>query len=151
MPKISRRSGNVTFIEKDLDDKKISYCRLCEERTGQLQKLVPRLTSDGLKDDKFKLCPFCGDIVPIFEAKIEPQYVPKGHIPSNPYESGTKVVASRNRRTIRNAHSDLEPIEIPKFGKQEDTELEAILKKDSRPAILNMLEDSVVDDYEGDY
>jgi hypothetical protein len=90
-----RRREPVTFVESETDVERKVFCRVCEETTGHLNRLVPRFVN-GLQDDKFKVCSFCGELYPIFDIKFFTEYEPKGYIADNPFESGTKVsVANR--------------------------------------------------------
>jgi hypothetical protein len=125
-----------------------SYCRLCEEFTGKLNRLVPRYV-DGILDDKFKICCYCGEVYPLYDVKLEMEYEAKAQAVENPFESGTKVVAiERKRKYKQEKHSraiDNDNYanidDIPKFGHKEDKELKGMLK--DRVGIINYINDDV--------
>jgi hypothetical protein len=65
------RREPFTFIDfHSNDEPRKAFCRICEELTGRLNKLVPRLV-DGIEDDRFKICSYCGEIYPIYDIKLE--------------------------------------------------------------------------------
>lgn len=142
------RSENYTFVDtgSEIDTKK-AYCRKCEENTGQFNKLVPRFVN-GVQDDKFKVCSFCGELYPIFDVKFFTEYEPKGYISDNPFDSGNKVVVQSRKRTARHQHRNRplpnEDIEIPKFAGKKDEFLEKVVK--SEGAIINSIVDSWSED-----
>ena len=141
---MTRRSA-FTFVESEEEDPKKAYCRNCEELTGRLNKLVPRLVN-GVEDDKFRICSYCGEVYPIYDVKYFTEYEPKGYISDNPFESGTKVVAVNTHRNIKKQRHGLRPIDneidVPKFAGKEDTELKTILR--DRPGILINLNDEEI-------
>jgi hypothetical protein len=143
MIKMTRRPA-FTFIESEKEGPKKAYCRKCEELTGRLNKLVPRFIN-GIRDDKFRICSYCGEVYPIYDVKYFTEYEPKGFISENPFESGTKVSVVNNKRTSRITNKVLEPFDIPKLAGKEDTELASMLK--DRPSILLNLSDDVLEDH----
>ena len=135
-----------TFIESEKEDPKKAYCRKCEELTGRLNKLVPRFFN-GIRDDKFRICSYCGEVYPIYDVKYFTEYEPKGFISENPFESGTKVSVVNNKRKSKfDRNGYIEEIEIPKKEGKEDKELECMLK--DRPGILLNLNDNEIGDLE---
>lgn len=146
---MTRRSETNTFVDvTDIEDPKKAYCRICEEMSGQFNKLVPRYINN-IKDDKFKVCSFCGELYPIYDVKFFTEYEPKGYISDNPFDSGSKVGIKSAKRTARRQHRNRplvnEDVEIPKFAGRKDEFLEQKLKEG---AIITSIDDSW--DYESD-
>jgi hypothetical protein len=142
------RRPAFTFVGSEKEDPKKAYCRNCEELTGRLNKLVPRLVN-GVEDDKFRICSYCGEIYPIYDVKYFTEYEPKGYISDNPFDSGTRVLTVNNKRKSKSKfdkNGHLEEIEIPKIAGKEDKELECMLK--DRPGILLNLNDNEIGDLE---
>jgi hypothetical protein len=145
------RSEPTTFIDLHNDNEKESRksnCRKCLDLTGKLQKLVPRYV-DGIVDDKFKICSYCGEIYPIYEIKLEMEYEPKAVTVRNPFDSGTRVDAVDRKRKYkqkkhgRDSDNYIEIEDIPKFGHREDKELKSMLK--DRVGIINYITDTDVE------
>lgn len=138
-----KRSDSVSFIEThDGVDPKKAYCRICEEATGQFNKLVPRF-KNGVQDEKFKQCSFCGELYPIYDVKFHTEYEPKGYISDNPFDSGSKVgiksTKRKARRQYRNKPLPNEDVEIPKFAGRKDEFLERAIQEG---AIVHSIDDS---------
>lgn len=136
------RRDSFTFVETSPEDEsRKAYCRLCEDFTGKLNKLVPRYV-DGILDDKFKICSYCGEIYPIYDVKLFTEYEPKAQAVRNPFESGTKVEAIdrkrkyRQKKRVRAVDNDQD---IPDFAGKEDTFLKDM---QDEGAIINSIEDS---------
>jgi len=144
------RSGTVSFVDipAEMSTAK-QYCPLCEETMNQYNKLVPRYV-DGIKDDKFKVCGYCGELYPIHDVKYFTEYEPKGYIPDNPFDSGAKVEIQSRRRKVRKQHRNNplpnEDVEIPKFAGQKDTFLEKKVMEEG--AIITSIVDSWVEESE---
>lgn len=136
------RSGHVSFLDPDREDIKRAYCQKCEDIAGQFNKLVPRIVN-GVLDNKFKLCSYCGEVYPIFDVKFEPEYEPKGYISDNPFDTGAKVAVKdakrRSRKLYKNKPLPNEDVEIPKFAGKKDEFLEEKLKEG---AIVHSIDDS---------
>jgi hypothetical protein len=133
------RREPFTFIDFHSNSERKAFCRICEETTGRLNRLLPRYINDIL-DDKFKVCSYCGELYPIYDIKFVPEYEPKARISENPFESGAKVSVVNKKRTIRNKETNDE--NIPNLAGREDTELKTMLR--DRPGILNNLNDEEI-------
>lgn len=144
------RSGNVTFVDTsdELENRK-AYCEKCEDIAGQFNRLVPRFVN-GVQDDKFKICSYCGTLYPIHDIKLFTEYEPKGYISDNPFDSGSKISVQSKRRQSRKLHRNKplpnEDIEIPKFAGKKDVFLEDMVLKEG--AIINKIHDTVVEEVE---
>ena len=145
---MTRRSESVTFVrdEKQKDTKK-AYCQTCLDKDGKLNRLVPRL-ENGIESDKWKICSYCSELVPIYDVKYHTDYEAKGFISDNPHNSsGTRVIAMRNKRTNKaNKVEGIEKIQIDKLGGKEDIELQEMLSSKSRPTILLTISDTIVEE-----
>ena len=142
------RSENFTFVDlhNDEDDSRKSFCRKCQDLTGKLQKLVPRIVN-GVIDADFKICSYCAEIYPIYDVKLEMEFEPKAVTVENPFESGTKVVAIERKRKYKQKKYG-RPVDndnyakiadIPNFGHKEDKELKSMLS--DRVGIINYIND----------
>lgn len=139
-----RRSESVSFIEvTDNTETKKAYCQKCEDIAGQFNKLVPRFIN-GVKDDKFKVCSYCGELYPIYDVKWATEYEPKGYISDNPFDSGSKVGVKSRKRTARQQHRNRplpnEDVEIPKFAGKKDEFLEKKVMEEG--AVVHSIVDS---------
>lgn len=139
-----KRSDSVSFVEvNDGEDKKKAYCRKCEDISGQFNKLVPRFIN-GIKDDKFKICSYCGEMYPIYDVKFFTEYEPKGYISDNPFDSGSKVGIKSTKRRARLQHRNRplpnEDVEIPKFAGRKDEFLEKKILEEG--AVIHSITDS---------
>jgi hypothetical protein len=83
------------------DEPRKAFCRICEETTGRLNRLVPRYVNNIL-DDKFKVCSYCGELYAIYDVKFVSEYEPKARLNENPFEYGTQVSMINKRRVKRN-------------------------------------------------
>lgn len=139
------RREPFTFIDfHSNDEPRKAFCRICEELTGRLNKLVPRLV-DGIEDDKFKICSYCGEIYPIYDVKYASEYEPKGYISDNPFECGAKVSVVNRTRANRSKHRSVyDEIEIPKLAGKPEVELESMLK-DRTSILLDLNDDDIRD------
>ncbi|HXV87920.1 MAG TPA: hypothetical protein VD710_02380 [Nitrososphaeraceae archaeon] len=138
---LKMRREPFTFIENSrVDQLRKAYCSLCEEQTGRLNKLVPRFV-DGIKDEKFRQCCYCGKLYPIYDLKYFTEYEPKAVPTKNPFESTTKVVTiSKKRRKNKHELKSIDNnIEITKLAGKEDKELEGMME--NRPGIINYIND----------
>jgi len=142
-----KRSDTVSFVESGEKQERRAYCRLCEDLAGQFNKLVPRYIN-GIRDDKFKVCSYCGELYPIYDVKYFTEYEPKGYISNNPFDSGSRIAVKDQRRRVRKQHRNNplpnEDIEIPKFAGKKDVDLERMVKEEG--AILNSIVDSWTED-----
>ena len=136
------RRETFTFVESSPEEEsRKAYCRLCEDFTGKLNKLVPRYV-DGIVDDKFKICSYCGEIYPIYDVKLFTEYEPKAQTVENPFDSGTRVDAIDRKRKykqkkhVRGLDNDAE---IPDFAGKEDTFLKDL---QDEGAIIHSIDDS---------
>ena len=143
------RSDSVTFIDTSdsIHESKKAYCPKCEDIAGQFNKLVPRIVN-GIRDDKFKVCSYCGELFPIFDVKYFTEYEPKGHISDNPFDSGSRVGIKSARRQVRHLKRNRplvnEDVEIPKFAGRKDEFLEKKVMEEG--AIINSIQDSWVEE-----
>lgn len=138
-----RRSDSVTFVEPNFESSRKQFCPKCEDIGGQFNKLVPRFVN-GIKDDKFKICSYCGELYPIMDVRYFTEYEPKGYISDNPFDSGTRISVKSTRRKARHEHRDRplpnEDLEIPKFAGRKDEFLERLTKEEG--AVINSIQDS---------
>ena len=144
------RSDSVSFVDYPQEhETRKAYCRKCEDIGGQFNKLVPRIVN-GIKDDKFKVCSYCGELYPIYDVKFFTEYEPKGYISDNPFDSGSRVGVKSTRRNARHQHRNRplpnEDVEIPKFAGRKDIELEKMVKEEG--AIINSIQDSWTEENE---
>jgi len=142
------RREHFTFVESesDLVNRK-AFCQICEETSGRLNKLVPKYTN-GVLDDKFKQCSYCGKLYPIYDVKFFAEYEPKGVPVRNRLDSTTKVVTASNLR-IKNKHrprTNNNDLVIPRLAGKEDKELKSLLK--DRPGTINYISDDNDDSIE---
>lgn len=136
------RRESFTFVDIDPDTaSRKAYCQRCEDFTGKLQKLVPRY-NNGVLDDKFKQCSYCGELYPIYDVKYYAEYEPKGVPITNPFDTATKVVAIKQKRT-KKADKHLRAVDndqdIPDFAGKPDQEL---INMQNEGAIINSISDS---------
>ena len=136
------RRDPFTFVETSPEDEsRKAFCRRCEEYTGKLQKLVPRYV-DGIVDDKFKVCSYCGEIYPIYDVKLFTEYEPKATTVENPFDTANKVEAISTKRKYkqkkrtRGLDNDQE---IPDFAGKEDVFLKDL---QDEGAIIRSIHDS---------
>ena len=136
------RTDHVSFVETNEINLRKAYCEKCEEKDGIFNKLVPRV-KDGLIDEKFRICSFCGAEYPIFDVKFTPEYEPKGYISDNPFDTGAKVGIKDDRRKARKLYRNKplpnEDVEIPKFAGRKDKLIEDAIQEG---AIVHSIEDS---------
>jgi hypothetical protein len=132
------RREPFTFIEETSESKK-AFCTKCKDLTGKLNRLVPRYI-DGIQDDNFIICSYCGELYPLHDVEYFAEFEPKAN-PTNQFDSSTKVVTiSKKRRKNKNELKVIENyVEIPKLAGEEDKELESMLK--DRPGIINYIHD----------
>lgn len=138
-----RRSDSVSFVEPNFESTRKAYCAKCEDIAGQFNKLVPRFVN-GIKDDKFKVCSYCGELYPIYDVKFFTEYEPKGYISDNPFDSGSKVSVKSVKRKVKHQYRNdplpNEDIEIPKLAGRKDEFLERLVKEEG--AVINSIQDS---------
>ena len=136
------RRETFTFVEDSREEEsRKAYCRLCEDFTGKLNKLVPRYV-DGILDDKFKVCGYCGEIYPIYDVKLFTEYEPKAQTVENTFDSGTRVDSIdrkrkyKQKKRVRGLDNDQE---IPDFAGKEDAFLKDL---QDEGAIIHSIDDS---------
>jgi hypothetical protein len=136
------RSEPFTFVDlHNEENSKKSYCRLCEDYAGKLQKLVPRLI-DGVVDDRFKVCCYCGEVYPIYDIKLVSEYEPKATTVENPFQSGTQVSTVSKKRGGKRKQKGRDIAndqDVPPLAGKPDRELESMLK--DRSGIINYIND----------
>ena len=99
------RIGFIDFHSNDEPRKAV--CRICEETTGRLNRLVPRYVNNIL-DDKFKVCSYCGELYATYDVKFVSEYEPKARLNENPFESGTQV-SMINKRRVKEIKNRIKP------------------------------------------
>jgi len=144
---LSRRS-HFTFIKPEKESRK-AFCQKCLDYRGVENRLIPRVLDDGIIDDKFKECSYCGDVVPIYDIMLLTEYEPKAMVTDNPFESGTKVISPIHNRQIKKQVSRVKgydnDVEITDFAGKPDEILENAVKEG---AIVLSVADSNEDDEE---
>jgi hypothetical protein len=140
------RRESFTFVDTSPEDEsRKAFCERCEDISGKLNKLVPRIV-EGITDDKFRICCYCGEVYPIHDMKLITEYEPKAVSVNNPYESSIKVGIiqkkrkARDRKHTRSIDNDME---IPDLAGREDKDLKAMLK--DRVRIINYIDDTVLE------
>lgn len=140
------RRPNFVFVDtpsEELTTK--AFCTRCETYTQKLNRLVPRYI-DGVEDEKFRECSYCGELYPIYDVKYFAEYEPKAVPTKNPFDSSNKVETLQSRRLvrdkkkIRNVDNDQE---IPDFAGKKD---EFLIEAQNEGAIILGIEDSYTED-----
>jgi len=142
------RRPNYTFVEGDSIGEAKANCRICEETEGRIERLVPRYV-DGILDDKFKICGYCGEIYPMYDIKLITEYEPKATLTNydNPFASGTQVEMANKMRNTREKipirDFDNLPVDIPKLAGKED---DLLVQKLKEGAIIKSISDQMNDE-----
>jgi len=100
--------------------------------------MVPYINPEGIRDDNFKRCSTCGDVVPIHELKYESEL--EDFVDVESANKPAQFVAVGPRRRTFQRDPDNEPQEIPFLAGKPDTDLENMLW--DRPGIVTYIEDS---------
>lgn len=144
-----KRRGTVAFVDSEGDSKK-PICPGCEEKGFDSRaNMVPYINVEGLRDDNFRRCSTCGDIVPIHELKYESELEDFVDV-ETANKPAVFEVAEKRRTFERSVGNNNWPADdIPKLARgREDKDLENMLR--DRPGIITYLNDDDIQDQDGD-
>lgn len=139
--RIRRRAANA-YVDSTGGTKK-PICPKCYD-TGINIDLVPYVNDAGIRDDNYRRCQNCSDIIPVKEMKYETELEDFVDVESAKKPSEFIVVEKRRKvRTSSNRYEE-EPFKVPELAGRPDTELENLLR--DRPGIVTALVDSDIDE-----
>lgn len=145
-----KRRGTVAFVDSEGDSKK-PICARCEEKGFDSKaNMVPYINTEGVRDDNYKRCSTCGDIVPTHELKYESELEDFVDVESANRPAAFEI-GSERRSYQKNKNNDVFQVEdypLCPDGRP-DKDLEAMLR--DRPGIVTYIEDSNIDEQEGEY
>jgi len=124
--KISNKD-RIGIVHEQEDNQAIAYCRLCERNFSRRIPLGPRQNYNERDADKWRECPWCRRIFPIYEIKHEGKLVGLLEPEVNPFKSTGEVTGLDNKNFDRQA---IRKEEIKKRIREEkDPEIKELLRQ----------------------
>ena len=134
-----RRKASNAYTDDEPDISR-AICQKCYER-GIEVRLVPYVMENGRRDDHFRRCPECADIIPRKMTRYHSETAPLGSKSGVGDVSFTSIVPRRRMRQDNPREDRVQ--EIPKFGGKRDKELEYLVNEG---AIITSLTDDYIEE-----